>query len=108
MIPQWHETGIDPRELCSQVQIAELVKRFVSYDTLRQYSCHSRKHRYWGPMPDPVCRISNRNLWLINDIEAWTSNKPKRILNRKLLSDWQEHRSGMLKAWRTQQGSIWT
>lgn len=69
-IPWWHETNYEAHEVVGLSQIA-LLKNAPPYDALRSYSTHRRTHPTYGPMPAPVCKISNRRLWLLSDIASW-------------------------------------
>jgi len=69
-IPQWHEESYDPGDLVSLTDIYALAP-FLKAATLRSYATGRRAHRVYGPMPAPVCRISNRKLWLRTQIESW-------------------------------------
>lgn len=84
MIPEWHETNIPPRELVDLEEASLIVD--MNYATMRSYSTGRRTHPWWGRLPDPVCRIANRKLWLRRDIELWVQCP---------LEPWQRSRRNM-------------
>lgn len=69
-IPQWHEAGLDPKDVVSMVEISKMPGS-PKYDALRSYMTGRRTHRILGPAPAPACRVSNRKVWLRSDIEVW-------------------------------------
>lgn len=71
-LPEWHEVSdrYDHDDVINLKAIAELDDA-PGYDALRSYATGRREHALLGPMPDPVCRIVNRRLWLKADIAAW-------------------------------------
>ncbi len=66
----WHETGLPAESVVNLEAIGQLPGA-PKPAALRSYSTRRREHRLLGPMPDPVCRIANRRLWLRTDIELW-------------------------------------
>jgi len=67
--PPLHMTRYDPDELIGLRDIS--IKYRIAYGTLRCWSCGARTSQAHGPMPWPVARVSNRMLWMRDEIEAW-------------------------------------
>ncbi len=71
-LPSWHETGIPGRALVNATAIAAM-RGAPTPAALRSYATGRRTHALYGAMPDPVCKVANRRLWLRTDIETWLS-----------------------------------
>lgn len=89
-LPQWHETGLPPEAVVNLLEIARMPSS-PGYAAIRSYSTGRRTHPLFGPMPDPVCRIANRRLWLRTDVELWlTCPIPKFRRSRRMINKWIE------------------
>lgn len=87
-LPEWHETGIPAGDVVGLTDIVRM-EGAPKYAALRSYSTGRREHALLGPMPDPVCRISNRRVWLRTDVEHWlTCPIPAFRRSRRTVQRW--------------------
>lgn len=87
-LPEWHETGLPPESVVSLHEIVRM-DGAPRYDALRSYATGRREHALLGPMPDPICRMANRRLWLRTDVELWlTCPIPAFRRSRRTVQRW--------------------
>lgn len=87
-LPEWHDTDYAPEQVTNLREISGMGNA-PAYDALRSYATGRREHALYGPMPAPVARISNRRLWLREDVRAWlTCPLPRWRRNRSDIRRW--------------------
>lgn len=106
-IPTLSESDLDPRDLITIADIAQL-HGAPAYAALRSYAVYRREHKLLGEMPEAVAYAGGRRLWARQQIEAWLQPRAKLADNRvKALESIQEkaERRGKVRAWTRHDGA---